>query len=79
MTFLSCIFFYLQWIETKKVLKSPIMYHLKLIVVNYMLSSNLSVTVPDDNTEILFVLSTENGVHNRKSLPEKFKFLNKKL
>ena len=53
------------------------MYHLKLIVVNYMLSSNLSLTVPDDNTEILFVLSTENGVHNRKSLPEIFKFLNK--
>ena len=55
------------------------MYHLKLIVVNYMLSSNLSLTLPDDNTEILFVLSTENGVHDCKSQPEIFKFLNKTL
>ena len=55
------------------------MYHLKLIVVNYVLSSNLSLTVLDDNTEILLVLSTENGVHDRKSLSEIFKFLNKNL
>ena len=55
------------------------MYNLKLIVVNYMLSSNFSLTVPDDNTVILFVLSTENGVHDRKSVPEIFKFLNETL
>ena len=79
MTFLSCVFFYLQWKKNKKVLTSPIMYHLKLIVVNYMLSFNLSLTVPDDNTEILFVLSTEHGVHDCKSLPKIFKFLNKTL
>ena len=44
-----------------------------------MLSFNLSLTVPDDNTEILFVLSTEHGVHDCKSLPKIFKFLNKTL
>lgn len=79
MTLLSCIFFYLQWKETKKVLKSSIMYVLKLIVVNYMISSNLRLFVPDDTTEILFVSSTEKSVHDRNTLSKIFKVLNKTL
>ena len=55
------------------------MYVLKLIVVNYMISSNLRLFVPDDTTEILFVSSTEKSVHDRSTLSKIFKFLNKTL
>ena len=55
------------------------MYVLKLIVVNYMISSNLRLFVPDDTTEILFVSSTENSVHDRNTLSKIFKVLNKTL
>lgn len=55
------------------------MYLLKLIVVNYMISSNLRLIVPDDTTEILFVSSTENSVHDRNTLSKIFKVLNKTL